>query len=357
MVAQIWDRLPENLSLPKYVDYKSFQLSTKLSARALSSSATQAVGIVNACISKARRQTWVKNNKNPAVIIKKFSKPKLNFIAPQLSSKCYDWQNSDGKFLGFARLKSLGLCKQIIIPIIRNPRANGSQKGGITCFQSKIQLAWETPTRPAIKGEKVVGIDQGLVTVATLSDGQISPKECPHGHSSASILETIARRKKGSKGFKRAAAHYRNFVNYSINNLDFQNLKEVRLEKIVNIRKGRRSSRMMSHWRFTLIRDKILRTCEELEVPVIEQSCAYRSQRCNQCGNVRKANRKAKVYSCKRCKWVGDSDLNAALNHEQTLPEIPFDILGSKLNIGEGFLWTSLGCFSLDGKALRVPCS
>ena len=120
--------------------------------------------------------------------------------------------------------------------------------------------------------------------------------------------------------------------------MDFSNLKEVRLEKIVNIKKGVRTSRSMSHWSNPEIRDKIKRKLEDLEVPVVEQSCAYRSQRCNQCGLVRKSNRKGKVYSCS-CGFVGDADFNASKNHECNLQQIPFDFIGKGLNLGSGFFW------------------
>ena len=111
----------------------------------------------------------------------------------------------------------------------------------------------------------------------------------------------------------------------------------------------------MSHWCNPEIRDKILKRCEELEVPITEQSCLYRSQRCNQCGLVRKANRKGKEYSCS-CGSHLDADLNAAKNHECDLPQIPFSFRVLKYNI-KGFYWNSEGIFNLDGSEIRVSNS
>jgi putative transposase len=94
----------------------------------------------------------------------------------------------------------------------------------------------------------------------------------------------------------------------------------------------------LSHWTNTLIRDKVEQICEDNGVTLIHQSSTYRSQRCSECGTVRKANRKGKIYSCKTCGLVIDADLNAAINHEKNLPEIPYTLRNMKLNKGYGFI-------------------
>jgi transposase len=85
-----------------------------------------------------------------------------------------------------------------------------------------------------------------------------------HEHSLSSILDKLSRKKKGSKAFKRAQIHRKNFVHWSVNQINFEGVKEVRLEKVVNIRFGKKSSRKMSHWSNPEIRDKIKRKCEKL---------------------------------------------------------------------------------------------
>src|SRR5690606_28134276 len=121
-----------------------------------------------------------------------------------------------------------------------------------------------------------------------------------------------------------------------------------------NIRKGKRYNRKSSHWTYTLIVDKLKRYCEEKKVSFNEQCCVYRSQRCNNCGLVRKSQRQGKVYSCV-CGYTNDADMNAAKNHEINLPEIK-ELRHLKLNI-QGFYWNSKGVFDLNGKELTVPCN
>jgi len=111
----------------------------------------------------------------------------------------------------------------------------------------------------------------------------------------------------------------------------------------------------MSHWCNPEIRDKLKSRCEELNVSVVEQSCAYRSQRCSSCGSVRKSNRKGKLYSCRNCGYECDADLNAARNHLGDLPSVPKGFLGRKLNLGDGFFWKESGFYTFDGAELVSP--
>ena len=357
----IWDNLPDNLVIANYLDTSSYSNETCMSARALRCCIDQARGIVAETIEKQKRRLFI-NEKYGKDLVSVYSKPVIkDIIFPQLSSLCLDFEfNKSKEFAGFVRLKSLGKSfGHIKIPIDRTNPFQKWSKNGTICnyikiFKNHFQLSWKIEKNPHSQGDKIIGIDQGLKTVATLSDGQTTPDVDCHGHSLQSVISRLSRKKKGSKGFKKSVTHRKNFVNWSINQLDFSNLKEVRLEKIANIKKGVNTSRDMTHWSNPEIRDKVLRRCEELEVPVVEQSCAYRSQRCNQCGLVRKSNRKCKIYSCS-CGFVGDADFNASKNHECDLIPIPFDFIGKGLNLGSGFFWKLEGLFKIDGSELIVP--
>ena len=358
----IWNNLPDNLVIAKYLDTSSYSNETCMSARALRCCIDQARDIVAGTIEKQKRRLYI-NEKYGKDLKSVYSKPEIkDVIFPQLSSLCLDFEfNKSKEFGGFIRLKSLGKTfGHIKIPIDDTKMYQKWSKNGTICnsikiFKNHFQLAWRIEKTPRSQGDKIIGIDQGLKTVATLSDGQTTSDEDVHGHSLQSVIKKLSRKKKGSKCFRKAQTHRKNFVNWSINQLDFSNLKEVRLEKIVNIKKGVSTSRGMTHWSNPEIRDKIKRKLEELEVPVVEQSCAYRSQRCNQCGLVRKANRKGKVYSCSSCGFVGDADFNASKNHECNLQPIPFDFIGKGLNLGSGFFWKEEGLFKIDGSELIVP--
>lgn len=364
IVDVIWDSLPDTLEVSKYQNYKTFNVTSKLSARALQCAANQAAGIVRCAVEKQRRRIWIRENINKDIILdkNKFSKPCLDFVPPQLNANCCNFKIERKHFEGFIKLYCLGSeFKNIYIPIDQTSQfkkwilAGAKLCGSITLFKTGFQLAFDLKRNPVSQGDKELGVDQGYKTVATLSDGQTTPECCQHKHTLQSILQKLARKKRGSKSFKKAQAHRKNFVHWSINQLNFKGFKAVKLEKIVNIRYKKRCSRVMSHWNNPEIRDKIKRRCEELEVPIEEQSCVYRSQRCCQCGLVRKANRKGKIYKCNGCENTMDADLNAAKNHEIDLFPVPNALIVKRLNLGKGFFWKSNGFFDVFGSEIIVP--
>lgn len=381
IIDQIWENgyddfkpRDDKLNSPKYYDYKRFNVETKLSARALSSLTTQIAGVISAATEKRRKCLWMieklkSEGKSFAKLAKKTNKNyklvKPNFLnaKAELSSKCAEIQFNNGKFLGFVRLKSLGKeFKSICIPILKNPvqskwMKRGTIMGSFLIDAENIYLRYNIERKKSKLGNKVVGIDQGMKTVATFSDGGVTPEKDIHNHSLESIINRISRKKKGSNAFKKAQVLRKGFINWSLNQINFSEFREVRLEKIWNIGYKTRKSRKMSHWTNTLIRDKIKKMAEEAEVPLIEQSSSFRSQRCSNCGSVRKANRKGKEYKCKHCGFSCDADLNASLNHAVDLPEVHWSIRGKGYNLGDGFYWLKHGLFSFDGQELRVPDS
>lgn len=356
---------------PRFLDYRRFKLKTNLSARVLRTLTTQLCGVLKGAIKKrATVQYLLKNNKinvNKAEkLFKKhlIVKPNIENLKLEINSICCEIVESNGEFNSFLVLKSLGkYYGKIPLPVKNTKVSNKWRKLGkrlnsvlLDGFSVSFRFEIEKSQPDNLKG-RILGIDQGFKNVATLSDGQVTPKTDTHGHSLESIINKLSRKKKGSKAFGKTQEHRENFVNWSINQLDFTKAKEVRLEKIRNINYKKRCSRKMSHWLNTLIRDKIKRRCEELDVPVFEQDSSYRSQRCFRCGIVRKANRRGQIYKCKHCGHEDDSDHNASLNHSIDLPEIDWRLRGQGLNLGDGFYWKPDGVYAFDGGELTFPFS
>jgi hypothetical protein len=52
-----------------------------------------------------------------------------------------------------------------------------------------------------------------------------------------------------------------------------------------------------------------------------------------------------------------DADLNAAKNHEISLPLLPWGIRNQKQNLQNGFFWNPEGVFTFDGGVFTVPFS
>lgn len=358
---------------PQFFDYNTIPIETKLSARALSSLVTQCCGMVKAVLEGHNHLQHIYDNKikNNEKISEKLTKrleefeptkPKTDRINVELSSKCCDFEVSDKYFNGFLRLKSLGKDFGFIKFPIKFHKQSNRWKNKSTLMNSflfcdnKIEMRWES--FPVKREEGItVGADQGKDDVLCLGDKQVTPKKDRHKHSLDSIIERLARRRKGSKNFRKAQAHRKNFINWSINQLNFTGIKHVKLEKLFDLGRGKKTSRKLRHWCGVMISEKVIRLLEELGVQVTEQTAAYKSRRCSDCGMVLKRNRKKKGYSCEHCGLVIDADYNACLNHECDLPDVPIWLSSLRLDETLGFFWKPEGFFDVDGRELRVSNS
>ncbi len=351
----------DHLDIPPMLSTTKINIPTTLSARARKCAITQVLGIIRAVTEKRRKQLYI-CNKSPSTKLKEkleipLTKPNISNLNPELNSICCTFIPTENHFTGFMKLFSLGKSfGKIFLPIKFHKRnkkySSWDRMNSYLFLDNEVQFRWKKEVKKKSVG-KILGGDQGKHKVLTLSDGQITPKKDKDGHSLDSIIASLARKKKGSQAFKKTQSHRENFINWSVNQLNFNDVKQLNLEEIHDMRRGKNVGRIMSHWVYPLIERKVKSVCEEQGVLVQLQSSSYRSQRCNRCGLVRKGNRKEESYSC-GCGWVADSDINAAMNHEDDLPEIPVSLRNLKLNL-KGFYWMPDGCYNLNGEVLAVP--
>jgi len=322
--------------------------------------AKQALGIISAAIENRRKQLYKlkqlqKGNLNTKYLQRKISlfqlvKPNTSNINLELDSRFVDFEFENQKeFICFIRLTSFQKGKSIKIPVKYSPifdkwNEAGTLKKSIRLSPNNITLIFEVHEPEKKENGKIIGCDQGIVDVITLSEKQTVPLY-QGKYSLSDVQKRLSRKKKGSKAFKRSQEFRKNLINWSINQLNFSNIKELRLEKLHNVGKGKKKSRFMSHWTYTLINNKLIRLSEEKGFLIRIMPNEFRSQRCSECGWVRKANRKGKTFTCNKCGITIDADLNAASNLELDLFEIPFWVRSMKINI-EGFYWKTNGLFS-----------
>jgi len=384
------------LDVPSFVSTTEIPWQSDLSARAIKLVSGQAIGIVKSQTEKRRKQLFKLNefmelmdvnkikdiitllkaiHNNPLVQPTKTTESTYasldsnccKFIpvtpTPRTKRKGKLYTPSVGEkfngFDGFLELKSLGKEYGVIrIPINFSRHSNKFKKSGFELLNSwnigpnTVSSRWKKD-KPEVKGTKIIGADQGFTTCLSLSDGQSTQKNI-HGHDLASIINGMKRKQAGSKSFKRAQDHRTNYINWSINQLNLDDVKELRLEKLYQMRQGTTTSIALSHWTYTQINSQIINRCELLGVRVVEQSATYRSQRCSDCGWTQKSNRKGKEFVCRSCGAIHDADTNGARNHEADLYRLPFGIWQLKLNIA-GFFWNEHGIFDKEGQAITVP--
>ena len=191
-------------------------------------------------------------------------------------------------------------------------------------------------------------------------------KEQLHSHAYNEVCDKIARRQKGSKGFKRAQEHRKNLINQAVNLLaqifNFgDDVAEVRLEKLRRLGEGKKKSRKLQAFNYADLRHKIERKCIETNVDLTETSNAYRSQRCSLCGFVHKKNRLngGEEFKCLKCGYTADADMNSAKNQVANLPPIYVsrrnrDKASPSLpNHTTGFYWLC----DLDSEEVQLVCN
>ena len=356
--------------IPKEITTQ-IQDNTWLSARALQCSAKQASGIVRGTKQKQKKRIFqheklLKEGKpkqarklQKVIDDAKISKPEIKKISPELDSRFIkiDLDNNTS-FDGWVTVSNLGNKMKIQLPFKRTKhfnelmKNNAELKKGIRLGENFITFAFEF-IKNTRKNGKTLGLDIGIKNVFTTSDNQVSQasqvsqvsQDDEHGWNLEKIQEKISRRQKGSKGFRKACAHRKNHINRVLNNLNLVSVNKLRIEKIKNLRRNKRTSRYMSHWTYTDIFDKLKLTCETLGVQVEEVDPTFTSQRCSECGWTRKRNRKGKKFVCNACGFTCDADYNASLNISLKLPKITRKQRQHRANL-RGFYW--LACAGQD---------
>jgi len=359
----LWEKEKIPILLPIEITSK---IETWLSARMKQAAGKQASAIVRGTRKKqAKRLYMIKKLMSEGQTPKKLqriyektiiTKPNLLEIQPELDSRFIKINSGKGtSFDLWLNIGSIGNKQKIKIPLKKSRSFNkwasvGILKKGTRLSSKEVTFMFEIKDPEKKIEGKSIGLDIGEKSVFYCSDGQNSQKDL-HGWTLDKIIKKLAKKKRGSRAFKKAQAHRKNYINWSLNQLDLSKTKELRIEDISKLRYKNHSSRRLSHWTYTEIFGKIEKLCEETGVHISRRDPTYTSQRCSLCGWVRKANRKGKLFVCDRCKMRTDADLNSSRNLQLILPRIPTAIRRKELN-RKGFYWLPKGIFSNDGEEL-----
>lgn len=352
------DVLWELETIPKFITKElSEGIDTWLSARTIQCIGKQASGIVRGTRKKQEKRIFIYNKliKNDElkkarrlkmIIDKvKITKPEINSLEPELDSRFIkiDLDNNTS-FDGWLTISSIGNKQKIVIPFKKTKHFNrishnSIMTSGVRLSNKNITFMFESNTPTKKETGITIGLDIGQTTILSCSNG-VQVEVDAHGHSYKSICDTLSRKKKGSKGFLKAQNHRTNFIGWSINQLDLQDIKQVNRENIKYMRYGKRSSKSLTHWNYKELLDKLDSKLVDSGVQINKIDPTYTSQRCSKCGWVRKGNRKGKAFKCDRCGFAADADLNASLNLSFELVPIGKQQRLKKSNI-QGFYWLS----------------
>ncbi len=188
----------------------------------------------------------------------------------------------------------------------------------------------DLPEPPPVPVEDFLGVDLGIVQLATDSDG--------NAYTGADV-EKVRRRhhrnrqrlqRKGTKGAKKRLrklsgreARFRRHENHRISKAVVALAKDtgrgLALEDLTHIRSRttvrRRDRARHSGWAFRQLRAFLTYKAALAGVPAVAVDPRDTSRTCNACGHCERANRKSQArFECRQCGYSANADLNAALN-------------------------------------------
>ena len=358
--------IPNNeLYIPSYFNTKTlkdFNPPHNISPRLLSSIMTMACGIAKSRTVLRKRQLYVMDmlfcegkdySKLYEICIEPLTLPIIKKEYLEISSKNTRVINKDFKeFDYFVEIWATGF-NRISIPIKLDKRDKKWLERGYTRCPSYlitkdyIEIRYEKNIEIKKVGNKI-GCDPGIKTPWSLSNGFNIDTDI-HGYTLQKILNKIENTKPGSKGRIRALKHRDNFLGYIRNQMKLDDVKEIGYEDLEGLSKLGANR----FWNYNFAKVLMEQKCEENGVRFTLQERTYRSQRCSSCGWVHKSNRSGKIFVCTNCGYTCDSDINAANNHAEEIPNIDA-IRKMKMNI-KGFFLLKSGCYDRHGEEIRVP--
>jgi putative transposase len=195
----------------------------------------------------------------------------------------------------------------------------------------------DAPEPTPDEASEYLGVDLGVVNIATSSDGEIVNRGqgCVHAHVNTVRARYVQLRAKLQKKqtrsakrlLKRRSGRERRFardVNHCISKALVQTAKGTRrgiaLEDLQNIRsratvRGKRQRRVLHSWAFGQLRSFIAYKAQAAGVCLVLVDPAYTSQTCSRCGHCEKANRRSQSrFLCVSCGFSAHADANAAVN-------------------------------------------
>ena len=269
---------------------------------------------------------------------KRISRPNLNRVTTlKLDAKVAQLLESNNSFQYWVKLSTMELRKPIEIPLKNNPYLNEIRKQGklLNYIQLKIEEdklfispIIESEVKPKRKEGSVIGLDWGLSSLFTTSNGDFLGRKMLQDLKSMDAFVTEYSAQLQQDGIKlkddktyveiqrKINSYVKNEVGRLFNKLNTDDLKEIVVEKLDFRGKGlsKQMNRLLTRAGRSVVKAKLKRL-EEEGLTITYVNSAYTSQECSSCGFVHKSNRKnQKEFKCKCCGYKSNADINAAKN-------------------------------------------
>lgn len=203
-----------------------------------------------------------------------------------------------------------------------------------------LAITVDTPEPTPSDTDDFVGVDLGIIQLATTSDGEFLNHSTGPKHSHVNQVRARYGRfrrklqKKGTKSakrlLKRRSGREKRFakdVNHCLSKAIVSTAqgtaRGIALEDLMHIRERisvqrtvtKRHRRVLHTWSFFQLRAFIAYKASLAGVLVVYVNPAYTSQTCSVCGHCEKANRTSQAqFLCRSCGFSAHADVNAAVN-------------------------------------------
>jgi IS605 OrfB family transposase len=196
------------------------------------------------------------------------------------------------------------------------------------CF--KANLIFDAPTPEAL-GDRSVGVDRGLYNIVSLSDGF---RYASNGIRKVKREVLFLKKQLQTKGTRSAIRKLKKLSGYekrfSLNEnhkiskqlvsmpydvFVLEDLKGILKQKS----KGKVLNKWLSNWSFWQLEQLLVYKAEAIGKKIVKVDARYTSQKCSNCSQIEKKNRKRSRYECDRCGYREHADVNAANNIRNNL--------------------------------------
>jgi putative transposase len=246
----------------------------------------------------------------------------------------------DQRIMAFHGLEDVSLMTlqgRMVVPMqmgdyqrVQFSRAKG--QADLVLIQSTFYLlvTLDTPEEPPMEPTRFLGVDLGIVSLATDSDGnsytgtpvEVVRQRCNTARQTYQSTQTKSAKRR-LKQMARNESRFRRDVNHVISKQLVAHAKDTQaalsLEDLTGIRDRmtvRKGQRNKQHgWSFRQLRAFIAYKAQRLGIPLVLVDPRNTSRTCGRCGYVDKRNRRSQAeFSCLRCGHTAHADLNAARN-------------------------------------------
>jgi putative transposase len=240
---------------------------------------------------------------------------------------------------GIDKVSILTLAGRALIPFV----CGEYQRGRLDRLKGQADLVYrdntfylyatiDTPEDAALEVKDFVGVDLGIVNLATDSTGETFSGAAVDRNRKRRATARKQYQRRGTKAakrrLKRMAGRQRRFQTWTNHNISKRIVSKAKalgfgivMEDLSFIRDrieqtvGRKFRRRFGNWAFAQLRQFVNYKAQLAGVPVVTVDPRNTSRTCSRCGHCEKANRKSQAsFVCLHCGFSSNADLNAAEN-------------------------------------------